>query len=125
MSEAYFQFITDHKTYQWTRDEQIARAASLGKPLAKPGELFRYADINYILLTEIIENTTHQPFYAAMRSLLQFKKQHLKSSWFINLEKTPKGTLPMTHQHWDSFSWEIDSLNPSWDLYGGGEWHRL
>ncbi len=120
VDEGYFQFITEHKTYQWTRYEQITRAASLGKPLAKPGELFRYADINYILLTEIIENTTHQPFYEAMRSLLKFKKQGMKSTWFIQLEKMPKKIPHMAHQHWNHFSWEIDSLNPSWDLYGGG-----
>lgn len=120
VDEGYFTFITANKTHTWTRDEQIVRAASLGNPLAKAGESFHYADVNYVLLTEIIEKTTKQPFYKAMRSLLRLKKQHLNDTWFIRLEETPKKALPMAHQYWSRFSWDIDSLNPSWDLYGGG-----
>lgn len=120
VDEGYFQFISENKQHQWTRDEQISRAASLGNPLAKPGEAFHYADVNYVLLTEIIENSTHRPFYKSMGKLLGFNKLDLESTWFVQLEKKPKKAGEMVHQHWSRFSWQIDSLNPSWDLYGGG-----
>lgn len=117
---AYFSFIGTHKKHRWTRDEQIARAAGMGKPLFEPGAGFRYADINYILLTEIIERVTHQSFYQAMRSLLNYKGLQLQQTWFALLEKTPAGVAPAAHQYWDEFKWDTYDLDPSWDLYGGG-----
>lgn len=120
VDESYFQFISAHKDHHWTRDEQIARAADAVKPLALAGDTFRYADVNFVLLTEVIETVTHQPFYKAMRSLLNFGKHHLDETWFISLEKTPKNTSPLADQHWAKYGWDICDLDPSWDLYGGG-----
>lgn len=119
VTEDYFKFIGDHKKYNWTRDEQIALAGKQ-KKLGEPGTVFRYADINYVLLSEVIENVSKMPFYTAVRTLLEFKKNGLKETWFIQLEQKPKNSLPMINQHWESFNWEIKDLNPSWDLYGGG-----
>ena len=120
VDEAYFKFIDSHKNYEWTRDEQIERAAKAGAPLSRPGEIFRYADINYLLLTEIIENVTKRPYYKSIRTLLKFKKNHLDHTWFIKLENKPENTQPLAHQYWDEFSWDTYDLDPSWDLYGGG-----
>lgn len=119
VTDDYFKFIDEHKKYNWTRDEQIALAGKQ-KKLGEPGTVFRYADINYVLLSEVIENVSKMPFYKAVRTLLEFKKHHLKNTWFIQLEQTPKNSLPMVHQYWTHHNWEIKDLNPSWDLYGGG-----
>ncbi|WP_370898497.1 serine hydrolase domain-containing protein [Chryseobacterium gossypii] len=119
VTEDYFKFIDTHKKYSWTRDEQIT-LASKQKKLGEPGSVFRYADINYVLLSEIIELQTKKPFYKAVRSLLNYKKQGLKNTWFIQLEKPGHHTLPMVNQYWGHRHWEIKELNPSWDLYGGG-----
>jgi D-alanyl-D-alanine carboxypeptidase len=116
----YFKFISEHKKFEWTRDDQIARAASAGKPLATPGDTFRYADINYLLLTEIIERVTKKPFYDAMRDLLDYKALHLDATWFTKLESVSYRSFPRAHQYWDEFHWEVNDLDPSWDLYGGG-----
>lgn len=120
VDESYFKFIDAHKKYEWTRDEQIRRAAKTGKPLAEPGDTFRYADINYLLLTEVIEQSTKMPFYTAMRRLLDYQKLHLQETWFTKLEKTPAKAAPRAHQYWDEYSWDTYELDPSWDLYGGG-----
>lgn len=120
VDESYFQFIDEHKDHHWTRDEQIARAANAGQPLALAGDTFKYADVNFVLLTEVIETVTHQPFYKAMRSLLGFKKHQLDETWFINLETAPKNASPLANQYWAKYGWDIRDLDPSWDLYGGG-----
>lgn len=120
VDEGYFNFIDTHKKYKWTREEQIARAASEGAPLANPADTFRYADMNYLLLTEIIENITKKPFYESIRSLLNYKKHHLNDTWFVKLEEKPSNSNPLAHQYWDKYSWDTYDLDPSWDLYGGG-----
>ncbi|HCN11349.1 MAG TPA: hypothetical protein DIS75_03265 [Chryseobacterium sp.] len=120
VDENYFKFISENKQFNWTRELQLERSASLGAPLGKAGSVFKYADVNYVLLTEIIEQKTGKPFYTAMRRLLKYRCNGLKSTWFINLEQKPKNTLPMVKQYWSTFSWNIPDLNPSWDLYGGG-----
>lgn len=120
VDEGYFQLIGMHKDHAWTRDEQITRAARAGLPYAAPGDTFRYADINYLLLTEVIETCTQKPFYEAIRSLLDLKKHRLRNTWFIKLEKTPKKSAALAHQYWDKYGWDTYDLDPSWDLYGGG-----
>lgn len=116
----YFKFIGEHPQYAWTRDEQIARAAQLGKPLAQPGEGFKYADINFVLLTEIIENITHRPYYLSIRKLLSYNKNGLQITRFAKFEKAGRNTPEQAHQYWDEFGWDTYNLDPSWDLYGGG-----
>ena len=105
--------------YKWTKEEQIKRAMEIGSP-QKVGEKFSYGDINYLLLAEIIEQKTHQPFYTAMRDLLKYRELGLTQTWFIDLEKYPQQTLPLVHQYADKYNWDSYDLNPSWDLYGGG-----
>lgn len=116
----YFKFIGTHKKHEWTRDAQIERAAKEGSPLTNPGDTFRYADVNYLLLTEIIGTTTKRPFYQSMRTILGYKQHNLDHTWFVQMEHEPVNTRPRAHQYWDEFGWDTYDLNPSWDLYGGG-----
>ncbi len=120
VNDDYFQFVNEHHDYQWSRDEQIQLSVKVGEPLAEPGKKFSYGDINYLLLTEIIENQTNKPFYTAIRDLLGFKRYKLNATWFVNLEERPKNVLPLAHQYYDKYTWDSAKLNPSWDLYGGG-----
>jgi len=120
VNDAYFEFVNNHKQYRWTREEQIARAMNVGKVLGQPGDTFKYADVNYLLLTEVIEKISGHPFYNAMRDLLSYKKLHLNATWFTLLEPQPPHTEKAAHQYWQKFSWDSYDLNPSWDLYGGG-----
>ena len=73
-----------------------------------------------MLLAEIIEQKTHQPFYAVIRDLLKYNELGLTKTWFIDLEKYPKQTLALAHQYSDKYNWDSYDINPSWDLYGGG-----
>ncbi len=119
VNDSYFEFVKNNPTYQWTRNEQIKRAVEVGTP-QKIGKKFLYADINFLLLTEIIEKKMKKPFYLAMRNLLKFDELNLDKTWFINLEKYPKNALPLSHQYTSQFKWVSYQVNPSWDLYGGG-----
>ena len=119
VDDAYFELVNQRTKYKWTKEEQIKRAMEIGSP-QKVGEKFSYGDINYLLLAEIIEQKTHQPFYTAMRDLLKYRELGLTQTWFIDLEKYPQQTLPLVHQYADKYNWDSYDLNPSWDLYGGG-----
>lgn len=120
VDDDYFKFIDQNKKYRWTRDEQIKRATTIGKPLAMPGDTFHYADVNYLLATEIIENTTHQPYFKAIAKLLEFKKYKLNGTWFVSMQQSPKQSKHLVHQYYSKFEWDSYDLDPSWDLFGGG-----
>jgi D-alanyl-D-alanine carboxypeptidase len=120
VDEDYFEFVRQNPQYNWKKKEQIKRSAGIGSPLFDAGTDFKYGDINYLLLTEIIEQATDSPFYASMKKLLKFEELKLKSTWFKNLEPYPANTLPLAHQYADKYDWDSYKLNPSWDLYGGG-----
>lgn len=98
-----------------TPAEQLELAMEAGPPLAPPGTEFHYSDTGYVLLGTIIERTTGQPLYAALRSLQRWDGQGLSHTWFETLEPA-RG--PQAHQYWkgaDTRGW-----HPSFDLYGGG-----
>ena len=120
VDEAYFQFVRQNPQYNWKKEEQIKRSAEIGGPLFDAGTNFKYGDINYLLLTEIIEQATGLPFYNSIKKLLKFEELKLTSTWFKNLEPYPANTLPLAHQYADKYDWDSYNLNPSWDLYGGG-----
>lgn len=120
VTEDYFNFVDKNRQYHWTRDEQIGLALKAGKRLGAPGDTFRYADVNYLLLAEIIENITRKPFYVAVRELLRYKEVHLNQTWFAELEPSPRNLRPLVHQYWNKYPWDTYDLHPSWDLFGGG-----
>ncbi len=80
--------MNQHPQYKWKKEEQIKRVIEIGNP-QKVGEKFSYGDINYLLLTEIIEQKTHQPFYTTIRDLLKYNELGLTKTWFIDLENIP------------------------------------
>jgi len=116
----YFDFITANKKYRWTRDEQIKITVERGDPLGKAGEVFNYADANFLLATEIIESVTKMPFYTAMRKLLKYDELGLKNTWQYTLEDIPANTRSLTHQYYGKYQWDSYDIDPSFDLYGGG-----
>ena len=129
VNDDYFKFIDKNPKHRWTRDEQIQLAIKVGDPLGKPQEVFKYADVNYLLATEIIEKKTQKPFYTGMRELLKYEQLGLKNTWFPTLEETPTSSKELVHQYWNveewgeskmNISWDSYDHDISWDLYGGG-----
>lgn len=119
-NENYLNRVDSIPKHRWTRDEQIKLAVDLYEPLGKAGDTFSYADFNYLLLTEIIEQVTGQKFYTAMRELIGYKKHSLNSTWFITLEEKPTSVKPLAHQYYGKMGWDSYDIDPSFDLYGGG-----
>jgi D-alanyl-D-alanine carboxypeptidase len=120
VNDAYFEEVDANRRKRWTREEQIKLAATVGKPLGAPGDTFKYADVNYLLLTEIIESKTGKAFPAAIRELLQYDRIGLAQTWFTTLEPEPEKHAPPAHQYWMKKHWDAQDFDPSWDLYGGG-----
>ncbi|MEM6718212.1 MAG: serine hydrolase domain-containing protein [Bacteroidota bacterium] len=120
VNDDYFNLVIERPQYDWTKQEQIQRAIDIGKPLATPGTEFHYGDINYLLLTEIIETQTKKDFFTAMHELLNYEKLGLKHTWFKELQPTPKDLPPFAHQYAKNHQWDSYKLNDSWDKYGGG-----
>ena len=119
VDERYFKTVGENPKHKWTRDKQIGLAMKIAKP-AEPGTTFAYGDINYLLLTEIIESRTGKQFYRSIRELLEFKKLNLNATWFTSLERKPTQTLAFAHQYSSAYHWDSFGLDLSWDLYGGG-----
>lgn len=119
-NQDYIDFKDKNRKYRWTRDEQLALTIKVGDPLGAPGKQFSYADANYLLLTEIMEQVTGLSFYDAMSQLLRYKELGINQTWFPTLEKKPKNTKALVHQYWGEYKWDSYDMDISWDLYGGG-----
>ncbi len=118
--DGYFDFVNRNPNYRWTRREQLERTIEVSDPINDPGKIFQYADVNYLLLTEIIQEISGKPFYQAMRQILDYEKLGLKDLWIPTLEDKPIETAELIHQYWDSSGWDSGKIDISWDLYGGG-----
>ncbi|AYM99114.1 serine hydrolase domain-containing protein [Chryseobacterium sp. 3008163] len=119
VNDYYFSYVGKNPDHQWTRDQQIEWAMTIAKPL-ELGKMFAYGDINYLLLSEIIEKQTWKSFCTAIRNLLDFERLSLNATWFVDLEKKPANTLVFAHQYSNTYNWDSFEFDPSWDLYGGG-----
>ena len=129
VNDDYFDFINKNQTYRWTREEQMALATRVGDPLGEAQSISQYADVNYLLATEIIEQLHGKPFFTAMGELLKFEELGLNNTWFPSLEEKPAQSEDLIHQYWDEedwgglsldFAWDSKLHDLSWDLYGGG-----
>lgn len=116
----YVDSIVADPMHRWTRDEQLARTIRVGTKLAEPGAHYAYSDVNYLLLTEVIEGITSKSFTRAMRELLRYDAMGYASTWMPTLEPMPTGALPLAHQYWDERGIDSHAIDVSVDLYGGG-----
>ncbi|MDT0559679.1 serine hydrolase domain-containing protein [Ichthyenterobacterium sp. W332] len=119
-TDDYITMVKDNPSHRYSRDEQIRLAMTLGSPLGNPGDVFSYADVNYLLLSEVIEGLTDKPFYTSVRELLKYSELGLTNTWFSTLEDYPKHCLPLAHQYWTSEGLDSYKVDHSFDLYGGG-----
>lgn len=116
--EGYIGAIRRDPARRWTRTDQLRHAVVRGRRLSPPGTAFSYSDTGYILLGELLERVTGRPLAAALRTLLDYDRLGLASTWLESLEPAPAGAPPRAHQWFgadDTFDW-----SPTIDLYGGG-----
>lgn len=108
----------NYPKYRWSRDELISDPIST----LEKGKLgsFKYSDVNYYLLTEIIEELEETSFYLAIRELLKFKELGLQHTWFYTLEPYPQNTKKRFHQYRQSRNWiSTFDESPNWGMWGG------
>ncbi|OAV43987.1 serine hydrolase [Lewinella sp. 4G2] len=120
VDENYFNFVSKNPRFRWTRTDQLQRAMDVGTPLGAPGTQYTYADVNYVLLTEILEQVNPGRFYRSMKYLLRYQSLGINHTWFKDVEARPPGTAYMAHQYSGERGWDSYDLNPHWDMYGGG-----
>lgn len=119
-SKVYLDRTVAEPDYEWTRDEQIELSVTDGAPLGAPGKLFSYSELNYLLLTEMMELKTGKPFHLAMRELLKYEELGLNETWFNLLEEAPPHLAPKVQQYATKFNVDSYSQHGTFDLYGGG-----
>ena len=115
----FFELAENDPKHQWTRAEQIGLAMQ-HEPLDTAGGTFEYADTNYLLLGEIMENLTGKPFYQAVRELIDYEKLDFDHTWFVDLEETPADLPERAQQFYTAYKVNSYDLSPTFDLYGGG-----
>jgi D-alanyl-D-alanine carboxypeptidase len=113
---AYQAAVNAEPAKRWTRLEQVRWAVDHGTPVAEPGAAYAYSDTGYILLGEILEQTTGTPLAEAYRSLLDFADLHFEATYLESLEPAPPGVAGRAHQ----YVGDVDGFDadPSFDLYG-------
>ncbi|MBI1222521.1 MAG: serine hydrolase [Bacteroidetes bacterium] len=116
----YQEVTLQHPEHIWSRREQVYLAVSESKPMADPGIMFHYSDLNFLLLGELMEHFTQKPFYQSVRELLQFENHGLRHTWWNELEEAPDELPPLAKQYARSFAVDSWKLHPSFDLFGGG-----
>ncbi|WP_034920637.1 serine hydrolase domain-containing protein [Gillisia sp. CAL575] len=119
-NDEYLDWVDKNQKHRWTRDEQLELTIKVGNPLGEPEDTFNYADANYLLCTEIIENVTNKPFYESIRDLLKYEELGFSNTWFPILETKKQQTKSLVHQYWGEKNWDSYNHDISWDLYGGG-----
>jgi len=117
-TDIYTEEILADPRHRWTRTEQLEAAMAWGDPYGPPGQVYRYCDTGYILLGEILEQVTGRSMPDAVRSLVDYDRLGLRSTWFESLEPRPAGVPEPAHQFWAGF--DVTTIDPSQDLYGGG-----
>lgn len=104
--------------YHWTREEQVQWLVDSLAPIGPPGAQFRYSDTGYILLGAIIERYTGKALGPAVRALVGFERIGLRQTWWETMESAPANSSDRAHQYLNGF--DAYSIDPSFDLYGGG-----
>ena len=104
--------------YRWTRDEQL-RDAIIMNERGEIGKEWSYSDVNYLILSEIIEQVTGTSFYLALRELLRLDDLGIRQTWFYTLEKDPEKVKTRIHQYKENRNWASTyEDSPTWGLYG-------
>jgi D-alanyl-D-alanine carboxypeptidase len=118
LTEPYDAAVRADPTHTWTAQEQIQFALDNFDPVARPGAEYHYSDTAYLLLTQIIEVQTGQPYAAAMRDLLGFERLGLNATYLESLEPVPTDAGPRAVQYMGEL--RVNDLSPTVDLFGGG-----
>ncbi|WP_282043476.1 serine hydrolase domain-containing protein [Winogradskyella flava] len=114
----YLKTVIDNPKKHWTRTEQIQFAVDHGEPVGSPGKTFHYSDTGYVILGEIIEKLTNKGLAEAYKTLIDFDKIELTSTWLESLEPAPKTSQRYVRSYLNNT--ETTNWDNSTDLYGGG-----
>jgi len=115
---SYAELVKRNSQRRWTRTEQLQMAMEVGNRVGDPGELYDYSDTGYILLGEIVELMADSTLGYGLRSILNFEKLDLPSTWLEIIEPTPPDLPRVVYRDFQDL--DITNFDASIDLYGGG-----
>lgn len=102
----------------WTRQQLIDYTRAHWEPAAAPGEQFRYSDLNYDLLSLVIEGATGRPFHEEVRARV-IAPLGLTGTWYHAFEPAPVEQAPYADAFWGATNLaRIPALSA--DQAGGG-----
>lgn len=113
----YVQAVMADPQRRWTPHQQIAFGMEHGDPLGAPGEAFHYSDTGYVILGQIIERVSGEPYAAAIRNLVGFDRLGLDTTWYESLETARTAAPPLRQFIGATDATDFDA---SIDLWGGG-----
>lgn len=114
----FFELFKTKPERRWQRAALVRKAVEWGQPVGSPGERFSYSDTGYLLLGDIIENTTGMTLAAAVRQTLNFKENGMRASWWERFEPAPAVSAARSPQLIEGT--DFSQIHASMDLFGGG-----
>lgn len=117
-SDVYGDLVLKDRQRRWTRTEQLQLAMDLGAAVGEPGEKYLYSDTGYILAGEVIEVLMDTTLSTGLRTLVDYEKLGMSSTWLETLEVSPEGLDDLVHCYFGRT--DVSEFDPSFDLYGGG-----
>jgi len=114
----YGELIFSDPSHKWTPETLAGLVTEYADPLSLPGTKFAYADIDYILLGDVIQRITGKNLAAAVREQLKLDKLGLRSTYWEVFEQPRPGAEPRARQFIGDK--DVTAVDASFDLYGGG-----
>lgn len=117
-TSAYAQAITADPRREWTAADQVEFAMANGEPQGAPGASFHYSDTGYVLAGQILEAAAGSDLATAVRTLLDFERLGLTSTYFESTEQRSPSTGDRAVQYLGEQ--RLNDLPASIDQFGGG-----
>ncbi|WP_018995633.1 serine hydrolase domain-containing protein [Hirschia maritima] len=118
VNDAYVELVFSKPNKIWAPTNQIEFLVNSTDPLETSGKEFSYSDTGYILLGEILRETTGVPLHQAVRDLLKLDELQLSSTYWDEAEQPIQNAPERAHQWF--LKQDTYEFHGSLDAYGGG-----
>ncbi len=118
VNDAYVELVFSEPDKVWTPTDQIEFLVNSTDPLETSGKEFSYSDTGYILLGDILRETTGVPLHQTVRDLLKLDELQLSSTYWDEAEEPIQNNPERAHQWF--LEQDTYGFHGSLDAHGGG-----